>query len=222
MGKRIVLFGGSFDPIHQGHVKIIKLLSEKFDFVYVIPTNVEGYKKNCKMFSFGERCKKVQEAVKGLDNVVVSYIEEHADPSYQFVSSAKFYKEQFDGEDVELYFALGSDSFATIKTWDGWEEIISYCKIAVINRDGNYVLPKDIPYELIDFHDESSSTLIRQKVEKQINDYKAVTDPLTKILRVNEFHSFCDENNLVHSIENYVRYMNKNDFPLNLKELLTI
>lgn len=216
-----VLYGGSFDPLTQAHMDIIGILSEKFDFVYVVPTNVEGYKANCKMFSFGERCKKIQDAVKDFKNVIVSYVEEHVPADYQFVSTIKYYAREFAGDDNELYFALGSDSFATLKEWKDWEIIVKLSKIVVINRDGDYIFPEDIPYEFIDYHNSSSSTKIRAIIEAEMKNYVKYEDPLTSILRIEEFTKYCERQGVANTIENYVRYMNQNNYSLNLKELLS-
>ena len=78
----IAIFGGSFDPLHKGHLEIIKKLFDDFkmDKVIVIPTNVSYYKKNKAMFTYDKKieiCKLLidnDEKLKSL-NIEVSDIE---------------------------------------------------------------------------------------------------------------------------------------------------
>ena len=49
MGTKIAIYGLSADPLHKGHLEIIKYLSEHFDKVIVVPTTVRYYKKNIQM-----------------------------------------------------------------------------------------------------------------------------------------------------------------------------
>ena len=54
-----------------------------------------------------------------------------------------------------------------------------------------------------------------------MKNYVKYEDPLTSILRIEEFTKYCERQGVANTIENYVRYMNQNNYSLNLKELLS-
>ena len=67
----VVIFGGTFDPFHQGHFEIVKSLSEEFDKVLVIPTNVSYY-KNRKITDFKTRFDNVKKHSIAIDSFFLS------------------------------------------------------------------------------------------------------------------------------------------------------
>jgi len=172
--ERIVLYGGTFDPIHSAHIEIVKRLSEKFDKVIVVPTTVRYYKKNKCMFAFDYRYETVKEALKKFKNVEVSDIEREVDSDWRFldtlrkvISTGGIYKE---GEKKKYFVAIGSDSLQNFKTWFGWEEILKRAELVVFHRPGyEDNLPTDIPYEYIsDINMNISSTQLRKKLNEEI------------------------------------------------------
>lgn len=162
---KIVLYGGTFDPFHKAHKAIVNWLSDKFDSVIVIPTNVSYYKRNEKMFTFTERAALVDKEIKGIPNALVSTIESTVDDTWRFVDTVKTFFSNKSTED-EYYIAIGSDSLKDFKTWEAWEEILKMAKLIVFNRPGyNTNLPTDIPYTYIeDINIDISSTQIRKQL----------------------------------------------------------
>lgn len=173
--ERIVLYGGTFDPIHSAHIEIVKRLSEKFDKVIVIPTTIRYYKKNDCMFSFNHRFEETKKALAKFPNVEVSDIEREVPSDWRFLdtlrklTSGKFMK---SADDFKYYVAIGSDSLQNFKTWYGWEEILKRAELVVFRRPGyedNF--PTDIKYEYIsDMDMDISSTKLREKLNVILDD----------------------------------------------------
>lgn len=177
---RYVIYGGTFDPFHSAHKEIVEYLSDKFDKVILVPTNITYYKPNQTMYSFEDRCKMVEDKVSYLPNIIVSKIEANIPENWRFIDTIKFFIESFcqaDIDNIELakkqanaagikfYVAIGSDSLQKIKTWYKWEEILALTKLIVFNRPGyDTDLPTDIPYEYIPMNNPESSTRIRKEI----------------------------------------------------------
>lgn len=180
--KKIVVFGLTADPVTSAHMEIITRLSENFDKVIVVPTNINYY-KNYKghdraMFSFTERYDTLVEKCKNLGNVEISDIERNAIDGWRFIHTLKKlmgYIETYDNyEEIksqlkyaeeEWYVAMGSDSLQSFKMWSEWENIINIVKLIVFNRPGytdNF--PTDIEYEYLEMNNDISSTKIRKNL----------------------------------------------------------
>ena len=179
---KIVVYGLTADPMTSAHMEIIERLSEKFDKVIVVPTNVNYY-KNYKghdraMFSFAERYDALVEKCKNLKNVEVNDVERDVVEGWRFIHTLKklmCYIETYDDYEKiksdleeskeEWYLAMGSDSLQNFKTWSEWENIIKLAKLVVFNRPGytdNF--PTDIEYEYLEMNNDISSTKVRKNL----------------------------------------------------------
>lgn len=179
---RIVVFGLSADPVTSAHMEIITRLSEKFDKVIVVPTNVNYY-KNYKghdraMFSFTERYDTLVEKCKKLENVEVNDVERDIVEGWRFIHTLKELmgyiatygdyeriKSRLEELEEEWYIAMGSDSLQSFKTWTEWENIIKIAKLVVFNRPGytdNF--PTDIQYKYLEMNNDISSTKVRKNL----------------------------------------------------------
>lgn len=163
---RIAIFGGTFDPIHMGHIGIInKLIEMDMDKVIVIPTNVNYYKKNKTMYSYLKRVELCKSAVYNLKNVEVSSIEESIRDDEGFADTLLKIKELYPND--EIYTVIGSDSFNYINKWRRWELIPRLSKIIVATRP-NYTISDEIniDYIRLDVSFDISSTEIRNNIKK--------------------------------------------------------
>lgn len=166
----IAIFGGSFDPIHKGHLEIIKklFLDFKMDKVIVIPTNVSYYKKNRAMFTYDKKieiCKLVIENDQQLKNlnIEVSDIERTIREDEGFAHTILRLKDIYPND--QLYTVIGSDSYNYLNTWRKYELIPQNSKIIVAKRPENEILESvGIDYLVLEMNNENSSTEIRKKI----------------------------------------------------------
>ena len=164
---KIAIFGGTFDPIHDGHIGIIKkLIDIKMDKVIVIPTNIKYYKKNNVVSSYYERVEACKEALKDLNNVEVSLIEENISEDEGFADILAKLKEIYSND--ELYTVVGSDSFNYLNKWRHYELIPKLSKIVVATRP-NFAIDNNIgiDYIRLDVNYNISSTEIRNNLAKE-------------------------------------------------------
>ena len=174
MGTKIAIYGLSADPLHKGHLEIIKYLSEHFDKVIVVPTTVRYYKKNIQMFSFNERFETVKRKCECFKNVEVDDIERNAPDSWRYIdtlrklSSGKIVKSL---DECQYYTVMGSDSWQNFTTWESYEEILKRSKILVFKRPGYEDNFPDLPFEYVDMNIDISSTEIREKMRKSFEEF---------------------------------------------------
>lgn len=174
MGTKIAIYGLSADPLHKGHLEIIKYLSEHFDKVIVVPTTVRYYKKNIQMFSFNERFETVKRKCECFKNVEVNDIERNAPDSWRYIdtlrklSSGKIVKSL---DECQYYTVMGSDSWQNFTTWESYEEILKRSKILVFKRPGYEDNFPDLPFEYVDMNVDISSTEIREKMRKSFEEF---------------------------------------------------
>jgi nicotinate-nucleotide adenylyltransferase len=160
--QKIAIVGGTFDPIHLGHLKIISEIAKKFAKVIVIPTG-EPWLKAAKPIATGEqRVAMAQTAVNSLnlaDQVQVSAIEvKRPGPSYAIDTVNELTKVY---PEASFTLVLGSDAALNLHKWHRSDELQKLVEVLVVKRAS--VEPSQFPEIAIDAPD-ISSTAIRDKV----------------------------------------------------------
>ncbi len=131
---RALLFGGTFDPIHNGHLKMAQEAIERLDFneVIFIPSATPPHKED--VSDYPHRLKMVQLATEGIDYFKVSTIEAELDgPSYTINTVRHFQKEL--GEDAKIYWMIGDDTIPELKKWHKIKELFKECKFLIADRN---------------------------------------------------------------------------------------
>ncbi len=139
--QKIGLFGGSFDPIHLGHVEIAQMAIKEIplDILVVMPAGKAPH-KNGAFFSDELRLKMMQAAMTDLndDRIIVSdwemkQAQVNGKTSFT-VDTMRYLKKKYPG--AELYLILGTDMFNTLSTWKDPEIIAANMKLVLVNRRG--------------------------------------------------------------------------------------
>ena len=152
--NKIALFGGTFDPVHFGHMACVQHLVENMDFskVILIPTSQNPLKVDRVPASKEDRLKMIELATRDFkEEITVDEFEVMQNsPSYSF-ETLKRYQENYNPE--ELYLVMGLDSFSEFDQWKNFEEIIKMTNLLVVSRPpfrrpfGKEDLPKGLqPY----------------------------------------------------------------------------
>jgi nicotinate-nucleotide adenylyltransferase len=135
--KRLGLFGGTFNPIHLGHLRAGLEIQEAFalDRLLFIPTAVPPHKKYAGLLPFAQRWKMVQLAIDGTPFFKASDVEKkRAGKSYS-IQTLRFFKKKY-GHKVELYFIIGIDAFWEINTWREFHNLFTLSHFIVMDRPG--------------------------------------------------------------------------------------
>ena len=135
MTSPLGLFGGTFDPIHFGHLRLATELAEAFrlEQVLFIPAGLPYHRGREAHASAEQRLTMVKLATQRDARFGVDERELKRDgPTYTFDTLAEIRKER--GAEVPLVFLLGSDTFAQIDTWHRWTELFELAHFAVAIR----------------------------------------------------------------------------------------
>lgn len=125
---KIAIFGGSFDPVHNGHVRIARnaIAELALDKLFVIPAAVSPFKvSSSPHLSDALRVECLRVAFEGLDKVVIDTRElKKGGVSYAIDTVREFANEY---PNAELYFIIGEDSLEGLPRWKNYDELIKLC-----------------------------------------------------------------------------------------------
>jgi nicotinate-nucleotide adenylyltransferase len=148
---KIGLFGGTFNPVHFGHLRAAEEIRESFslDKIIFIPLNLPPHKNINDVISSHHRFTMLENATKENSTFSVSKIEmERSGKSYS-IETIKYFLENFNPP-PELFFILGVDAFLDITTWEKYDKLFYLCNFIVMSRSGyqevplEKILPEDI------------------------------------------------------------------------------
>jgi nicotinate-nucleotide adenylyltransferase len=134
--KRIGLLGGTFNPIHLGHLRAAEEVQEKFSFdtILFIPSYIPPHKLTTEMAAPEDRLAMVKLAVRTRPRFAASSIEiEARQTSYSIITLDKA-KKAYPG--AWLFFIVGVDAFLEIETWKSYREVLEQCPFIVVSRPG--------------------------------------------------------------------------------------
>lgn len=164
------VLGGSFDPVHNGHVAIARsfLDSGKISELWVLLTPDPPHKNNQALSNYQQRFEMLQAAFQSMDDVNVSDFEKQLpQPSYTVQTLQQLTQRH---PERTFYLCMGGDSMKEFKQWKDWQEILSYCELLVAQRPGEEVEPDPelaahthfVTHQPVDI----SSTTIREAVAR--------------------------------------------------------
>lgn len=176
--KKIGVLGGTFDPIHLGHLYIAYEAYEKFDLDKIIfmPGGNPPHKQGKNITEANIRYEMVKEAIKDYSFFAVSKYEiDKKEFSYTF-ETLEYLNNMYSS--AEIYFITGADCLINLEKWKNVKKIMDLSKMVVFNRPGysknEIILQKEkveqkynnkiIYLDLLNL--EISSTLIRERVSK--------------------------------------------------------
>lgn len=137
----LAFFGGTFDPIHRGHIVVAESASKHFDLgrVLFVPAELPPHKQNQTHTSFAHRMAMVALATEGHATFIPSDIEarlyaETGKPNYSLETIRRLKRDLRKAD--KLYFLIGIDAFLDIASWHRPSELLRECEFIVANRPG--------------------------------------------------------------------------------------
>ena len=147
----IGIFGGSFDPIHKGHIESLKSVTKKLNLskVLVIPNKVSPL-KNLSVASSLEKIKMLEIAFKDFKEIEIEDYElKKEGPS--FMIETLQYLDKKLGKKEHFLLIIGEDSFQSFHRWKNYQHIIKITSLLVMNRPG---LDNDLTTRAIELHQD--------------------------------------------------------------------
>jgi nicotinate-nucleotide adenylyltransferase len=136
-GKRIALYGGTFDPVHLGHLKVAKRVSELFeiDEVLFVPAQIAPHKISREVTPPLHRYAMLALATQNEPGLRISTFELEAPDRRYTVDTLAHFKRELGGR-TDLFFIMGADSWSEITSWHEWEQLLTMANHIVVTRPG--------------------------------------------------------------------------------------
>ncbi|HKW57189.1 MAG TPA: nicotinate-nucleotide adenylyltransferase [Candidatus Acidoferrum sp.] len=154
--RRIALFGGSFDPIHNGHLAVARAADRRFNFdeIHFIPASRPPHKLKQHLAPFPHRFAMTSLACAEHPHFVPSLAEAGEDFSgtqlHYSVDTVRYFRHAYHGQGDRIYFIVGADAFLDIPVWKEYETLLGLCDFIIANRPGirvealRLVIPPDL------------------------------------------------------------------------------
>jgi nicotinate-nucleotide adenylyltransferase len=138
--RSVALFGGTFDPVHGGHITVAQAAQRRFhlDAIYFIPSSRPPHKTQRELTPFIHRYAMVSLACAGHAGFLPSLVEAPASgaPSHVFYTIDTVRRFHREHPDDHLYFIVGADQFLEIPTWKNYESLLDACDFIIASRPG--------------------------------------------------------------------------------------
>lgn len=197
---RVGIYGGTFAPIHNGHIAAAKAFMEqmKLDCLFIIPAGIPPHKQ----VDFSDqplyRLKMCELAFEGVDGVIISDCEiKREGKSYTYDTLVEFAR-----PDVRLFLMCGTDMVLTFDRWYKSEEIFKLCYPVYVRRENDAVLTGRVVDKITEYYNkygvmfrriitdpiEISSTQIRKRVAEGKDISDLVPAKVAEFIRENRLY----------------------------------
>ncbi len=165
--KRIGLFGGTFNPVHIGHLAAAEVVASKLklDKVIFIPCNKPPHKEISDLVNARHRLEMVKRAIAGNSRFSVSDFEIKQKGISYSIHTVRYFQKLFPKSN--LYFVMGVDALATLSKWKDIREVLKIVSFVAVRR-GGYKIPKvKYPVKIITMPElDISSSFLREHIFK--------------------------------------------------------
>lgn len=134
-GSRLGILGGTFDPVHNGHIAVARTVLRHLglDSILFVPAFLPPHKPSREISSFAHRAAMLELAVQGEAAFATSLLEsQRRGPSYS-IDTLRALASSL-GPDVRLFFIIGMDAFAEISIWKDHSLLLDYASLVVVGR----------------------------------------------------------------------------------------
>ena len=159
--KKIGIYGGSFDPIHHGHLILAREAREALDLekVILVPAAVSPLKRRAAAASGDMRLKMLRAAIEGEEGFAIDDCElRRPSPSWTIDTVLEIGKRETDSE---IYLLIGEDTVATLDRWRRFDDLKKIVRFVVLDRTGSQT-QRD--YQIVRRKIDISATEIRKRV----------------------------------------------------------
>lgn len=189
--RSIAIFGGTFDPVHDGHIQVSLSIQSHFNFgsYFFLPCKVPTLKPPT-LASNQQRVEMLQLAIQPYPQFQLDLREIKRDtPSFMVETLSSFRSEN---NDASITLILGFDAFLSLSQWHQWEKIIQLANLLIINRTSfaQYPIAKPVQELLKNHETKEKETLLTQKAGIiylfNAGDYEISSTDIRKALSTNK------------------------------------
>lgn len=167
------IFGGTFDPIHNGHLQLIETLLQKtaLQSIRIIPCHIPAHRPSPHATA-SQRLDMLKLATTHLqDKIIIDEYELQRNKISYSIHTIEYLKKTHP--DTEFVFIMGEDAWNSFPTWHRYKDILKQVSILVIARKNSSadIAPTEFKSEKVpffkEFHSPVSSTLVREQLSQQ-------------------------------------------------------
>jgi nicotinate-nucleotide adenylyltransferase len=182
--------GGAFDPIHNAHLAVARAAADRFhlDRILFVPSYRPPHKGGVTHAPYEDRVRMVEIACEADSRFAASRLEEGTERSYSIDTIEKLGASLHPKD--ELFFLIGADAFAEVRTWHRWRDVLRSVRFIVAARPGYlYDAPPVAKVERLDETDwMTSSSELRRRAGTREQQLDA---PSTVIEYIRSHHLYC-------------------------------
>ncbi len=193
--NNICLYGGSFDPVHSGHINFAKKIKQRFlaESLFFIPTFYSPFKGKTRHSSNEHRIKMLNIACEDIPGAKVSLVEIEREGFSYTEETLHYFKLKFPNNN--LYWIIGDDHINNLHQWKGYPDHFKYCDFIVLPRSGkinagmlqSHPFRKQIHFIKEDIIDVSS-TDIRKAISEEKNIDELVPQKIKDYILANKLY----------------------------------
>ena len=171
--KRVAIYGGTFDPVHNGHVEAARGVLKFFelDELFFVPAWAPPHKRNANITSAFHRFGMLALATQADQRLLISTVElDSPDRPYAVDTITHMLK-----PDQRLFFLIGADSWNEITTWFEWQKLLTLCDLIVVTRPGYEVATAPVEANVVDLRGKGAIE-VRRELEEHAAPRVFITD----------------------------------------------
>jgi nicotinate-nucleotide adenylyltransferase len=172
--RRVAIYGGTFDPVHNGHIEVARRVLQLFelDEVIFVPACVPPHKRNANITSAFHRFAMLALATETDQKLLLSTVELDAPELPYAVETVARMKNDL----TRLFFIIGADSWAEISTWHEWQRLMEMCDLIVATRPGYTIYDNVAPGAKVTDVSDLDSKAISELLDAESNPRVFVTN----------------------------------------------
>ncbi|HSA30423.1 MAG TPA: nicotinate-nucleotide adenylyltransferase [Candidatus Omnitrophota bacterium] len=184
--KRIGILGGTFNPLHIGHLAIAEVAQEQMglDKVIFVPSYLPPHKRIANLAPADDRLEMIRISIRKNPKFDVSDFEVQRGGKSYSIETVRYFQKEFP--EARLFFIVGGDSAAFLHTWKNVDEILKIVSFVVVNRPGHDECEASIPHHSVILPGiDISSSYVRRRLTQGKSIKYLVPD---EVLRYIEQH----------------------------------
>ena len=189
--KRIGIMGGTFDPVHNGHLLLGKQAYEEYglDEIWYMPSHIPPHKKDRNITAGEARIDMLHLALKDLPYCVISDFEMKREGNTYTAHTLALLKEEYP--ECEFYFIIGADSLFQIESWYHPEQVMAMTTLMVSGREyegAARTFDEQIVYltekygaKILELHNEEVD-IASNDIRKRISEGKSIAKDVPELV----------------------------------------
>lgn len=175
---RVGLLGGTFNPVHNGHLNLAKAAKDrlKLDKVIFIPSYIPPHKKADNLIDAQERLRMIELAIKERADFEISRYEIDKKQISYTIDTVKYLKGSYP-EDTEIFFLIGADSSGELKTWKDIDKLSRLCRFVVGDRPG---FSRNSEHPWLEKIEITATDVSSSQIRRRIREGKKISGLLPK------------------------------------------